>query len=112
MGSHIFGFLGIRQFFLFTVSKSTRIFVTADETVKCCLFNLKLKWVNSEKWKVTKLGSQKLHIRTKVTKMGSIIGHRIDYNGVAKIIQVASPPLPSPGALTASRVYNSFVVNK
>ena len=31
------------------------------------------------------LGSRKLHICPKVTKMGSIIGHRIDYNGVAKI---------------------------
>ena len=39
MGSHIFGFLGVRQFFIFTVSKSTRIFVTADEMVKCCSFN-------------------------------------------------------------------------
>ena len=31
--------------------------------------------------KVTKLGSRKLHICPKVTKTGSIIGHRIDYNG-------------------------------
>ena len=31
---------------------------------------------------MTKLGSRKLHICPKVTKMGSIIGHRIDYNGV------------------------------
>ena len=31
---------------------------------------------------MTKLGSRKLHICLKVTKMGSIIGHRIDYNGV------------------------------
>ena len=37
------------------------------------------KWVNSFK-KVAKLGSQKLLICPKVTKMGSIIGHRIDYN--------------------------------
>ena len=28
------------------------------------------------------LGLQKLHICPKVTKMGSISGHRIDYNGV------------------------------
>ena len=27
MGSHIFGFLGVRQFFMFTVSKHTRMFV-------------------------------------------------------------------------------------
>ena len=26
-GSHIFGFLGVRQFFIFTVSKCTRMFV-------------------------------------------------------------------------------------
>ena len=31
---------------------------------------------------MTKLGSQKLHICPKVTKMGSLIGHKIDYNGV------------------------------
>ena len=28
------------------------------------------------------MGSGKLHICPKVTKMGSILGHRIDYNGV------------------------------
>ena len=28
---------------------------------------------------MTKLGSRKLHFCPKVTKMGSIIGHRIDY---------------------------------
>ena len=31
---------------------------------------------------MTKLGSRKLDIYPKVTKMGSIIGHRIDHNGV------------------------------
>ena len=31
--------------------------------------------------KVTKMGWQKLHICPIVTKMGSIIGHRIDYDG-------------------------------
>ena len=31
---------------------------------------------------MTKLGSRKLHICLKVTKMGSIIGHRIDCNRV------------------------------
>ena len=31
------------------------------------------------------LGSQKLHICLKVTKMGSIIGHRIAYNGVGAL---------------------------
>ena len=27
MGSHIFGFFGVRQFFIFTVRKGTRMFV-------------------------------------------------------------------------------------
>ena len=39
---------------------------------------------------MTKLGSQKLQIGPKVTKLGSIIGHRIDYNGVAALR--GSPP--------------------
>ena len=34
---------------------------------------------------MTKLGSRKLHICTKVTKMWSIIGHRIDYNAVGAL---------------------------
>ena len=38
---------------------------------------------------MTKLGSRKLHICPKVTKVGSINGHRIDYNGVGAL------PLPS-----------------
>ena len=46
--------LGVRQFFVFTVSKRTRMFV--------------LRYVN----KVDKLGSRKLHICLKVTKMESI----------------------------------------
>ena len=43
------------------------------------------KWVNSYKQKVTKLGSRKLHICPNVTKMGSIIAHRIDCNGVGDL---------------------------
>ena len=34
---------------------------------------------------MTKVGSRKLHICPKVTKMLSIIGHRIDYNGVVAL---------------------------
>ena len=34
---------------------------------------------------MTKLGSQKLHICPKGTKMGSINGHRIDYNGIGAL---------------------------
>ena len=43
---------------------------------------------------MTKLGSRKLHIYSKVTKIWSIIGHRIDYNGV---VQVPPPPPPAQG---------------
>jgi len=31
MGGHIFGFFGVRQFFIFTVSKRTRMFVLIGE---------------------------------------------------------------------------------
>ena len=31
---------------------------------------------------MAKSGSQKIHICPKVTKMGSIIGHKLDYDGV------------------------------
>ena len=54
---------------------------------------------------MTKLGSRKLHIGPKVTKMGSIIGLGIDYNAImglglretsgtypANLTQVAPPP--------------------
>ena len=41
---------------------------------------------------MTKLGLRKLLICPKVTKMGSIIGHRIDYNGVGAHTQVPPPP--------------------
>ena len=34
---------------------------------------------------MTKLGWRKLYICPKVTKMGSIMGHRIDYNGVGAL---------------------------
>ena len=34
---------------------------------------------------MTKLGSRKLYICPEVTKMGSIIGHRIGYNGVGAL---------------------------
>ena len=34
---------------------------------------------------MTKLGSRKLLIFPKVTKVGPIIGHRIDYNGVGAL---------------------------
>ena len=34
---------------------------------------------------MTKLGTQKLHICSKVTKMGSTTGQKIDYNGVGAL---------------------------
>ena len=34
---------------------------------------------------MTKLGSGKSHICPNVTKMGSIIGHRIDYKGIGAL---------------------------
>ena len=34
---------------------------------------------------MTKLGLRKLHICLNVTKMGFIIGHKIDYNGVGAL---------------------------
>ena len=57
---------------------------------------------------MTKLGSWKLHICLKGNKIGSIIGHRIDYNGVGAPRgqrQIATkngpnypPPPPPPGS--------------
>ena len=40
MGSHIFGFLGVRLFVIFTVSKRTTIFLLQTES-KVVSFNLK-----------------------------------------------------------------------
>ena len=45
MGSHIFGFLGVRQFFIFTVGKRTRMFVVLMESK--VFFIQSKKWVNS-----------------------------------------------------------------
>ena len=101
MGSHIFGFFGVRHFFTFTVSKRTRMFAL---WVKSRVLFIQLKkWVNLQKWKVTKLGSRKLHICPKMTKMGSIIGHKIDYNGVGALrgqrhIHSKNSPRYPPGA--------------
>ena len=73
MGSHIFGFLGVRQFLIFTVSKRTRMFVLQMKS--------KVFFIQSKKLKATKLVSRKLHICPRVT----IIGHRIDYNGIGAL---------------------------
>ena len=80
MGSHIFGFFWVRQFFIFTVSKLTRMFALQVES-KVFFIQFK-KQVNSYSFK---LRSRKLHICPKVTKMESIIGHRIDYNRVGAL---------------------------
>ena len=48
---------------------------------------------------MTKLGWRKLYICPKVTKMGSIIGHRIDYNGVGALRgqrHIPTPPAKTP----------------
>ena len=59
-GSHIFGFFGVRQFFIVTVSKLIRMFVP---WVKSKVFFIQSKkWVSSLKQKVTKLSLRKLHI--------------------------------------------------
>ena len=52
------------------------------------------------------LGSRKLNICPKVIKMGSIIGHRIDYNGPAahaqqKLTQVSPLPLGGQGEISS-----------
>ena len=47
----------------------------------CSLCNIRY----IHKWKLTKLGSQKLYICPKVSKMESILGHRIDYNGLGPL---------------------------
>ena len=51
---------------LYITYKRTRMFVLQMKS-KALAIQSK-KWVNSQKWKVTKLGS--------------VIGHRIDYNGI------------------------------
>ena len=43
---------------------------------------------------MTKLGLRKLHICPKVTKMGSIMSHRIDYNGVRALRGQRHIPIP------------------
>ena len=45
MGSHIFGFLGVRQFFIFAVSKHTRMFVLQMKSKM--FFSQSKKWANS-----------------------------------------------------------------
>ena len=42
------------------------------------------------------MGSRKLNICPKVVKMGSIIGHRIDYNGPAAHTQQKLTEVPPP----------------
>ena len=64
---------------------------------------------------MAKSGSQKIHICPKVTKMGSIIGHKIDYGGVGVLrVQWHIPsknlpkfPPPPPGNRTLNV---SFVI--
>ena len=69
MGSHIFGFFWVKQFFIFTVSKRTRMY----ECLYCSVLH-----------SILKMG-QFIKLEFKVTKMGSLTGHRIDYNGVGAL---------------------------
>ena len=58
MRSNIFGFFGVRQFFIFTGSKRTSMSVLQMKSK--VFFIQSKKWVNSLKKKGTKLGSRKL----------------------------------------------------
>ena len=69
---------------------------------------------------MTKLGSQKLHFCPKETKMGSILGHRIDYNGVGgserpaehtqqKFTQVPPPPPLGRQVFKLTLVYTEII---
>ena len=116
MGSHNYLLtFGVRKLFTFTVSKRTRMFVLQvkskvffvqfkkfDNSLYDDLFKRFLRYIHKQT--VTKLESRKLNICPKGAKMGSIIGHRIDYKGgrgserpaghtQQKLTQV--PPLPS-----------------
>ena len=98
---------GVRQFFIFTVSKRTRMFVLQ---VKNKVFFIQCKVRTYQK--VTKLGSRKLRFCPKVTKMWSIIGYRINYNGVGTLrgqrhIPSKNYPKYPPGV----KVFNSFDVH-
>ena len=64
---------------------------------------------------MTKFGSLKLHICLKVTYIGSIIGHRIDYNGVGalrgqrhilskKFLKYTPSPLPGNSFKTSCKL--------
>jgi len=65
MGWHIFEFFWVRQFFIFTVGKRTRMFVLQ---MKSKVFFIQFKKrVKSKKEKVTELESRKLHMCPKVT---------------------------------------------
>ena len=46
MGSHIFGFLGVRPFFIFMVSKLSRMFVLKIKSKEFFILESKI-WVNS-----------------------------------------------------------------
>ena len=71
MGSHILGFFGVRQFFIFMVSKK----------VKCSSFNLKNGSIPKNR-KCVSWDPENYMFAQTMTRMGSNIGHRIDYNGV------------------------------
>ena len=60
---------------------------------------------------MTKLGSRKLNICPEVTKMGSIIGYRIDYNGVGALRgQWHIPSKKLTQVPPASRAWQFYVI--
>ena len=76
MGSHIFRISGIRQFCMVSKNRKIRSYKWVPAVV--LIYNSRLT-LNSI-LEITTLKT--LTICQKVTKMGSIIGHRIDYNRV------------------------------
>ena len=60
---------------------------------------------------MTKLGSRKLHICPKVTKMGSIIGHRIDYNGVGALRAQRHIPSKNRLVFDSAKLKRIFVLS-
>ena len=97
MGSHIFEFFGVRQFFIFTIGKRTRMFVLQMKSK--VFFIQSKKWVNSKQQKVTELESRKWHICPKVT------------THPAKI-NPSDPPPPPCGTTCVQRLILSSWVRK
>ena len=128
MGSHIFSVFffffffffwgggwgmggGVIQFFILTVVKRTRMFVLQVKSK--VLFMIYIRYIH--KYKVTKFGSRKLHVCPKNTKMGSIIGHIIDYAGIGTLRgqrHIPSKIDPSSPRAVFICIYSHYRINK